>query len=168
LLALVDSSLIEQDERIGFGRRMLRIGMAWRRELDNALRGYGLTDARWRPILVLGARQTPMRQGDLVRFLVMDAPSVARLLESLERDGLIERVEDANDRRSKLVTITAAGRDLHRQVSAVAEQTGDRLLAEVSPEELAVCRSVFARLERALQKSAEPAAAAEEPDVRHV
>ncbi|MGI4748271.1 MAG: MarR family winged helix-turn-helix transcriptional regulator [Janthinobacterium lividum] len=141
-----------EDDPIGFGRRLLRLGTAWRRELDQQLRRYGLTDASWRPILLLGNLETPIRQGDLVRMLDMDGPSLARLLETLERDGLVERVEDPADRRSKLVSIGAPGRAIHTHVHALATALGKKLLAGIDTDELAICHTVFDRIEQTLRR----------------
>lgn len=139
---------------IGFGRRLLRLGTAWRRELDQQLRHYGLTDASWRPILLLGNLEAPIRQGELVRMLDMDGPSLARLLETLERDGLVERVEDPADRRSKLVSIGAPGLAIHAQVHAVAMALGNTLLAGIDADELAACHAAFDRIEQTLRRFA--------------
>lgn len=46
------------------------------------------------------------RLGDL---LVVSRANVTGLVDSLERKGLVERKENAQDRRSKLVWITPAG-----------------------------------------------------------
>ena len=143
---------LREDDAIGFGRRLLRLGTAWRRELDQQLRRYGLTDASWRPILLLGNLETPIRQGELVRMLDMDGPSLARLLEMLERDGLVERIEDPADRRSKLVSIGEPGRAIHTHVHALAMALGNKLLTGVDPEELAACHAVFDRIEQTLRQ----------------
>lgn len=145
-------SQLKEDDAIGFGRRILRLGTAWRRELDQQLRRYGLTDASWRPILLLGNLEMPIRQGELVRLLDMDAPSLARLLETLERDGLVERVEDPADRRSKLVRISEPGRAIHAHVYALAMTLGSKVLAGIDADELAVCHTVFDRIEQTLRQ----------------
>lgn len=141
-----------EDDAIGFGRRLLRLGTAWRRELDQQLRRYGLTDASWRPILLLGNLEAPIRQGELVRLLDMDGPSLARLLETLERDGLVERIEDPADRRSKLVCIAEPGRAIHAHVHALATALGNKLLAGIETDELAACHAAFDRIEQTLRQ----------------
>ena len=143
----------EQDA--GFGRRLLRVGLAWRRQLDGELREYGLTDARWRPILLLGTltdagREPHVRQNELARLLVMDAPSLARLLEILEADGAVRRREDPPDRRGKLVGLTPDGAALFPRVSGVNAALGKRLLRSIPPAELAACERVLSRIERTL------------------
>lgn len=142
---------LREDDPIAFGRRLLRLGTAWRRELDHQLRGYGLTDASWRPILLLGNLAEPVRQGELARMLDMDPPSLARLLEALERDRLVERVEDPLDRRSKLVRIAEAGRAIHAQVHDLATALGRRLLSGIPQVELVACNAVLDQIEQTLR-----------------
>ncbi len=133
---------------------MSRIGAAWRREVDHRLRRFGLTEATWRPILMLGQIEAPARQTDLARALDIESTSLVRLLDVLEQGGLVERIGDPADRRSKRIRITPAGTDLYQQVYAVAEAVGAQLLAGVSDSERALCVSVFDRIEQAmLQRS---------------
>lgn len=40
-------------KELSFGRRLARLGAAWRRQVDHDLREYGLTEATWRPVLYL-------------------------------------------------------------------------------------------------------------------
>lgn len=77
-------------KELSFGRRLARLGAAWRRQVDHDLREYGLTEATWRPVLPWPAT-APVRQTDLVRVLEIEAPSVARLLDVLERRDLVFR-----------------------------------------------------------------------------
>lgn len=133
---------------------MSRLGAAWRREIDQDLRRFGLTEATWRPILMLGMLPPPVRQTDLARALEIEGASLVRLLDVLERAGLIERVCDARDRRSNRLVVTAEGARIYRQVHEACEAVGARLLASVSAQEQALCERVFDRIEQALTASA--------------
>jgi len=145
---LLDTTLLTTP--IAFGRRMSRLGAAWRREIDQELRRFNLTEATWRPILMLGMLPPPVRQTDLARALEIESGSLVRLLDVLERGGLVERINDSKDRRSNQVVITETGARLYKQVYEACETTTARLLGAVSPEEQAICHSVFDRVEQAL------------------
>ena len=152
---------------VEFGRRMSRLGAAWRREVDLELRRFGLTEATWRPILMLGQMQAPARQTDLARALDIESTSLVRLLDRLEQGGLIERVGDVLDRRSKRISTTPAGAKLYRQVYAVCEAVGARVLSAVSDDERRLCASIFDRIEHAmLQRSGDFAPDVHAPDDR--
>jgi MarR family transcriptional regulator, transcriptional regulator for hemolysin len=135
-----------------FGRQLFRLGTAWRREIDVRMRRFGLTDATWRPLLHLGRLGDGVRQTDLAASLDIEGPSLVRLLDVLERANLIERVEDAEDRRSKRVRMTEAGHALYSKLYAVYEDLSRFLLDGATAAELDACRSLFAKLERAIER----------------
>ncbi|KFL89442.1 Transcriptional regulator, MarR family [Acetobacter malorum] len=93
------------ETRRSFGHRLARLAAIWRREIDADLRRFSLTDATWRPIYYLNFSEQPVRQTDLARSLSLEAPSLVRLLDVLEKRGFIVREIDEEDRRSKLVSI---------------------------------------------------------------
>jgi DNA-binding MarR family transcriptional regulator len=78
--------------------------------------------------------------------------SVASLaLDVLVQRGEVTRVEDARDRRSKLVSITPRGRRTFEELIAVRRAGVERLLADLDPGELeglaAALRPILERLE---------------------
>ncbi|HTR16636.1 MAG TPA: MarR family transcriptional regulator [Acetobacteraceae bacterium] len=144
-----------------FGTRLYRLAQAWRRELDASLRQFELTDATWRPLLYLGRLGDGLRQTDLARALDIEGPSLVRLLDNLERQGLIERSDDPADRRSKLVHMTEAGERLYARVAEVASSVQARLLASIPPDGITIMHHVFSAIETALREAdAERVAAA--------
>ncbi|CUW48652.1 MarR family transcriptional regulator [Novacetimonas hansenii] len=142
---MADTERLERER--SFRRRLARLGTAWRRQVDHDLRDYGLTEATWRPVLYLGLLMPPVRQTDLARALEIEAPSVARLLDVLERRGLVFRSRDEEDRRSKLVRLTQEGERIERQVRDAVDAVSHRLLSGISDSELTACYSVFDRIE---------------------
>src|SRR5258708_6753529 len=63
-----------------------------------------------RSILVTIARTGTPTMGELAELLVLDRSALAHNLKPLEREGLIEVVAHAHDRRSRLVSLTPMGR----------------------------------------------------------
>ena len=76
---------------------------------DAALAPCGLRSTQ-RSILVTIARAGAPTMGELAGSLVLDRSALAHNLKPLEREGLIEIVADEQDRRSRLVRLTQAGR----------------------------------------------------------
>jgi MarR family transcriptional regulator for hemolysin len=81
------------------GAPRYRVAQVSRGEVDHRVSSFEVTDATWRPLLHLGRLGDDVRQTDLVRALGMKGPSLGRLLDVLEKSNLIERVEEADDRR---------------------------------------------------------------------
>jgi DNA-binding MarR family transcriptional regulator len=77
---------------------------------DSALEPCGLRTTQ-RSILIHVARAgAPPSLGELAEMLVMDRGALTHTLKPLERDGLVEIRVDSDDRRNRLVALTAAGR----------------------------------------------------------
>ncbi|MFT8676055.1 MAG: MarR family transcriptional regulator [Acetobacter sp.] len=141
--------VMASETRRFFGYRLARLAAVWRREIDADLRAFGLTDATWRPIYYLNFSSTPMRQTDLARSLLLEAPSLVRLLDVLEKRGYVVRETDEEDRRSKLVSITDEGRQVAALVNRVADTVTARLTDTVTDHELEACCGVLDRVEQA-------------------
>jgi len=75
------------------------------------LKKMGLTAARYDLLHALKGRRDGMNQARLQRCLGVTRATVSRMLLSLEELGLVTRVPDRRDRRCKVVTLTAPGRD---------------------------------------------------------
>ncbi|MDE2586303.1 MAG: MarR family transcriptional regulator [Betaproteobacteria bacterium] len=79
-----------------------------------AMEAVGVTTQQWS---VLGALSRPqastgMSIGELSRYLLVSRQNLTGILTRLERDGLIERVTDEEDRRSRKVKLSAKGEEL--------------------------------------------------------
>jgi len=81
---------------------------------SRAIEAHGLTTQQW---AVLGALSRPqaaggMKLGDLARYLMVSRQNLAGVVGRLERDGRVESAADPQDGRSRLVRMTAAGRQV--------------------------------------------------------
>lgn len=74
-------------------------------------RGIGLTPEQW-GLLWKVARREGGLQADLADPVLKDHPNVTKMLDVLEKKGLVEREPDPNDRRSKEVWLTEQGKAL--------------------------------------------------------
>ncbi|ADV01909.1 MarR family transcriptional regulator [Alicycliphilus denitrificans] len=77
-----------------------------------ALESDGLTTQQW---AVLGALSRPqaaegMSVGELARYLMVSRQNLSGLLSRMERDGHVSLAADPRDRRSRLASMTEAGR----------------------------------------------------------
>ncbi|MEE3624235.1 MarR family transcriptional regulator [Nitrospirillum sp. BR 11752] len=136
-----------------FGLTLCYLARFWRREADATLKAYGQSEATTLPLVVLARLGDGIRQGQLADHVGVEGPSLVRLVDMLERDGLLERRTDPRDRRVKTLHLTAEGRALAVRLDDVLDGMRRRLLAEVTPEQLETALTVFAAVERALGRS---------------
>jgi MarR family transcriptional regulator for hemolysin len=66
-------------------------------------------------------------QSGLAKELRIEGATVTRHLDRLEREGLVTRARDLEDRRQISVKLTPAGKVLHRRLRAVALRVDDRV-----------------------------------------
>jgi DNA-binding MarR family transcriptional regulator len=60
--------------------------------------------------------QDGINQQELADLTLKDKASMTLLLDNLTKRGLVKRLEDASDRRSKLIYLTAKGKRLGKKV----------------------------------------------------
>src|SRR6476661_9570516 len=91
---------------------------------DNILAPSGIGIAQFGLMVAIEFRGMEPR-AELARVLVMDRTTVARNLKLLERDGFIETVP-GDDRRTRAVRLTQAGRDALTRTLPYWRQAQDR------------------------------------------
>lgn len=78
----------------------------------------------------------PVRMTELATRLGTDKPYLTVMIDDLVRRGLVTREEAPDDRRAKLVALTAAGRSLAAEAERVVSRPAPGL-ARLNDEELA-------------------------------
>src|SRR5262245_18283359 len=77
---------------------------------DQALLASGLSTAKLGALLVLAEAAEPVPLGQLAERLACVKSNITQLVDRLEADGLVRRLPDVQDRRSKRAAITPEGR----------------------------------------------------------
>jgi DNA-binding MarR family transcriptional regulator len=113
-----------------------------RGELAEAL-GFGLGGGRGKVLFQL--RDGPATLGQLAEANGVDAPYATLIVDKLEAHGLVERRPHPDDRRRKLVALTAAGRDAIATADAIWLRP-PRAIKDLSPDELGQLTGLLTRL----------------------
>lgn len=90
---------------------MLRARETMMAPIRQMLNKVGVTEQQWRVLRVLDERGV-MDPKDLARAACLLNPSLTRIMQLLEKKGLIARYDHPTDRRKVLVEITSTGRAL--------------------------------------------------------
>ncbi|RJO78052.1 MarR family transcriptional regulator [Nocardia panacis] len=96
-------------------------------ELDTSLREH------W--ILVCVEEYAELSQQQVATTLQIDRSEVVRLIDGLERAGLVTRTRDTVDRRKYRLTITEAGRAERRRMAERIDRATDKVLHRLDAEE---------------------------------
>ena len=100
-------------------------------------------------------RHGPLTPSELAERERVQRPTVTRVLARLEEAGLIVRAGDPADRRSSLVTVSPAGRELLAVLRTRKDAYLARRLAALSPEDREALDRAAAILERMLEEGGE-------------
>lgn len=137
------------------GLLISRLARLWRREADQAVADHGLSHATALPLMVLSRRGKCVRQGVLADEMGIEGPSLVRLIDLLQAEGLVERREDATDRRAKTLHVTQAGEAKAEEVNRVLRRVRASLLKDIAPDDLAVTFDVLQRIEQRINRLSE-------------
>src|SRR5947207_10355013 len=79
---------------------------------SRAVEEEGLTTQQWAVLGALSREKTQdgMSIGDLARYLMVSRQNLSGLISRMERDGHVAVAPSGQDRRSRVVTMTASGR----------------------------------------------------------
>lgn len=135
-----------------FGWTLGNISRRWRTRLDERLRHLSMTQARWHALSRLKT-DGPMPQHQLAECLQVERPTLVRLLDGLERQGLVERRPVLDDRRIRCVHLTEKARPLLEEIAHISAQLRHELLAGIDQEELAIAVRVLQEVEAKLERS---------------
>lgn len=95
--------------------------------IDLALRPYGLARTQYSVLYQLGTKGE-LPTAELRQRLQVEGATLSGVLDTLAAKGLIERVEQANDKRRKDICLTAAGRQLLKDIPPPAPKIEQAML----------------------------------------
>ena len=78
----------------------------------------------------------PVTVGDLVRVFGFKQSTLTSMLDRLERDGLVRRERNPDDRRSLLLRLSDRGSDLARGLNRILEDFEDDVRARVGARDV--------------------------------
>jgi DNA-binding MarR family transcriptional regulator len=115
-----------------------RAARALARRFDEALRPLGLTSGQYSMMMSLNRPEAPSI-GWVATVLSMDRTTLTAALKPLQRRRLVNVLVDSDDRRSRRLKLTPAGRALLARAVPIWRRTHaevDRLLPHADPDRL--------------------------------
>jgi MarR family transcriptional regulator, organic hydroperoxide resistance regulator len=93
----------------------------------------------------------PLTSGGLAELAGVSTPTATRMLDGLERDGLVRREHDRTDRRCVVVTLTPEGRRALRTKRAAMTKSRARIAAQLTPAQREQATDILMRLAVAIE-----------------
>lgn len=91
-------------------------------------------------------RTDGVRQQDLADRTLKDKASLTGLINNLAKRKLVKRVEDPDDKRSKLIFLTASGKKLGKEIEPWLEEMYSMVCDNVDINAISKCMEVVQRM----------------------
>jgi DNA-binding MarR family transcriptional regulator len=104
--------------------------------------GLNLTIEQWSVLYHLW-KEDGKSQQELCNATFRDKPSITRLVDNLEKLGLVKRIASESDRRINKVYLTKHALKLQEESMILAEETLNEALEGVSDEDINRCKEVL-------------------------
>lgn len=128
-------------------RLLVMAARSWVYRTDNLLRAEtGQTRARWQILFTMAFAEQPVTMSEVAARLKVQWPTMARVVEGMERDGLLKRQNNPADGRSKLLHLTPNGTALIEQIQPILDRERAHLLIRLSEDDLKTCADLLQRI----------------------
>jgi len=107
----------------------------WRTALDRRLRPLGYSRSRWMALFHV-SRQDGITHRELAERMGIEAPTLVRLIDRMESEGLLKRCASETDRRVKHLRLSEAGYKEVERIWASASDLRQELLSGLSQAEI--------------------------------
>lgn len=109
------------------------------------MHGYDCTPEQW-GVLTRLRREEGINQSRLGERTFKDRHNITRILDLLEKQGLIERRMDGGDRRANRIFLTETGKDVEEKLKVLVMKHREEILDGLSAEDMAAMRRIFAHI----------------------
>lgn len=139
------------NEQPPIGRLLGIAGRMTAARFQRLLESQGMTHAGWQALLAI-ADDGPLTQREVAERCYVTPATVTGVVDTLEREGLVERERSDEDRRLVRVRITPEGRERLAGTKREAQRQMAKVFGDLSARDEAVVRRFLSRTIERLQE----------------
>lgn len=124
----------------------------FRKRLTEA--GLELTAEQWGVLAQLW-NEGSVTQDELAALVCVDKSSISRVLDVMERKGLVYRKKDPADARRKILFASEASEKLKAPCMAIAQDVSSEILKNCKQEDVDICLKVLSEVKASLKDPSE-------------
>ena len=143
---------MSQFEQHLFASQIAQLSRGWRAEMDRRLADLGLSQARWLVLIYLSRFEQYPTQRELARKVGVEGPTMARLLDALEGQGLVSRQPVAEDRRAKQICLSEKAKPLIARIEEITAQLRQEIFVGIDAKEIDRCQAIHAQIMANLER----------------
>lgn len=126
-----------EDVEFRLTRKLVLTARRWTAISEDRIKAAtGQSRSRWQILLALSFADPTVTTSELSLRLGIKWPPLVRSLNGLEEDGLIRRIDNPDDKRSRLIEITPAGHAVAMQVQPVLAKVRAEVLSGLDTDKL--------------------------------
>lgn len=114
---------------------------------DRYAKVYGLSVSQWRVLAHL-SKKSGISVNELGRAAGLDRVSTSRACSALQKQGWINKLTDANDKRLLVIELTALGQEQWKELAQLALQAEKDYLSSLTLTERQTLMALLLKLER--------------------
>ena len=122
---------------------------------DRLVAELGLTSARWQVLGTIVARGQPLPVAWLAREMGANRQNVQRIVNDLEREGLVEYQPNPHHRRAQLVVLTEAGKKAFDEAMRLQAPWINRLTEGLRVPDIETTHKVITTIRQRLEGNGE-------------
>ena len=107
--------------------------------------GYDITIEQWVIIANL-RREDGQFQQQLADNIYKNKTSVTRMINALQKKGLVKRTADLKDLRQKRIFLTTKGGQLYKKLMPLAMQVQEKATQGIEPDEMEICKNILLKI----------------------
>lgn len=107
---------------------------------------FNLSKQEWRVLAIL-ANQKPMNAKEIGDKADLEKMPASRAIKKMIERALLEKIENTNDKRSSLLTLSEGGKSLYQKLAPLVKIRENELLSVLSRQELTTINCAFEKLQ---------------------
>lgn len=114
-----------------------RCSLIFDKYVNQLLAPYNITNSQFRILMILyKADGEVVRQIDIERALSMTNPTVTGLIKSLEKNNLVMRIDNPEDKRSKILVLTKEAINRKEEFIALSKSIEEEMTSNLTDNEI--------------------------------
>ena len=106
---------------------------------------HGLTGSQWRAILALSINEG-MNQKDIAEMIFLETPTLVSAIDKMEKNGLVERKPDLEDRRNNKIFLTKKSKAMIEPLVNFILEFRKLVTKNVSAKDLEITKEVLRKI----------------------
>jgi len=121
---------------------LVRVVNKLRCQIGRQLKHMDLTSEQW-AVLARLREEDGLTQNELAKRILKDQANTTRILDKVEKKGLVRRVDALNDRRTYLIYLTDEGRHAVEVCNPLVQQVKEKITEVLTEDEITALRRML-------------------------